>query len=90
MSPDTGWWGSTFAARAVNATLESARSDANAPDPERTSSLRQILTDRSDFPATVRVIDGAPVPVVLWNILVLFVMTVVCHVLSILRLKYEK
>jgi ABC-type multidrug transport system ATPase subunit/ABC-type multidrug transport system permease subunit/uncharacterized tellurite resistance protein B-like protein len=89
-SPDTGWWGSTFAARAVNATLESARTDANAPDPERTSALRQILTDRSDFPATVRVIEGASVPVALWNILVLFVMTVLCHALSILRLKYEK
>lgn len=90
MSPETGWWGSTFATRSVNATLESERLDANAPDPERVSVLRQLLTDRNDFPALVRMIGDTAIPVAWWNLLVLAGMVVVCHAASILRLKYQR
>ena len=90
MSPDTGWWASTFATRGVNASLESARLEANAPDPERVSPLRQMLTDRSDFPAVMRRVGGTDVPVALFNVLVLAAMAMLCHAAAALRLKYQR
>jgi ABC-type multidrug transport system ATPase subunit len=90
MSPDAGWWGSTFATGGVNASLEALRQAANAPDPQPVSGWRAVLTDRSDFPAITRRVGTAAVPVALWNVLVLAAMAALCHTAAAVRLKYQR
>ncbi len=87
MSPETGWWASTFATQGVNEALESERQAANVPDPEAVSTLRQLVTDRNDYPAQIRLVGATVVPVTFWNTLALLAMMLACHVVSILRLR---
>jgi hypothetical protein len=89
MSPETGWWASAFSTRGVNATLEAERQQANLPDPEHVPRWRALLTDRSDYPARVRLLGDAPVRVAVWNAGVLVVMTLGCHLVSVLRLRVQ-
>jgi ABC-type multidrug transport system ATPase subunit len=90
MSPDVGWWGSTFATAGVNESLDAIRQAAAAPDPEPASGWRTVVVDHSDFPVTTRRVGSAVVPVAIWNLLVLTAMAALCHAASALRLKYQR